>query len=369
MLNRRDWIKIGAGAFAASQLPLLGRAASTSPKKILVLGGTGFLGPHVVQRAIDRGHLVTLFNRGDSGKDLFPQVEKIRGDRQPGDNGDLSGLNNSRTWDAVIDVWANDPEVVMPIAKLLADRTAYYYFVSSIAAYNEFSKVGMDETSPTRLEKPGYGGNKARSEKGLQELFGNRVGINRAHAIVGPGDTSVTYYYWLSQLLKDEEIIGPGTGDDDFVQYVDVRDVANWIIDSVEQRRPGPFNICSAPQPFRVFLKESSAGIGGKARVVWIDNEFLRTEQHLRTFNDLPFWNFDRPGFEQISNAKARAAGFVSRPLAETARVAWASYLKIMPSGLTFPYSQYGDTHGISDERQKEILAAWKQKTAATRKS
>lgn len=363
MLTRRKLLKLAAFAFAATRFPALSRAAS--PKKILILGGTGFLGPHVVQRAIDRGHTVTLFNRGQSDKDLFPQIEKIRGDREPGGKGDLSGLKSDRKWDAVIDVWANDPEVVMPIAKLLADRTDYYYFVSSIAAFTEFSKIGMDETAPTRLDKSGYGGNKARSEKELQNLFAERVGICRPCAIMGPGDTSLSYHYWLSQLLKDQEIVGPGTGDDAFVQYVDVRDVANWTIDSIEQRRPGIFNVCSVPATFRVFLGESSRAIGGKARIVWVDGDFLRNEQHIRTFDQMPYWNPDRPGFEQISNAKARGAGFSTRPLVETAKDAWASYQKIIPPNVTYPYKQYTFEWGISPEREREILVAWKRKKAA----
>lgn len=360
MLTRRQLLKLGAYAFAATRFSTLARAAPS--KKILILGGTGFLGPRVVQRAMGRGHTVTLFNRGKSEPNLFPKLETIRGDREPGDKGDLSGLKNGRKWDAVIDVWANDPDIVLPIAKLLADRTGYYYFVSSIGAFADYSKTGMDETAPTRLDKPGYGGNKARSEKGLQELFTDRVGICRPCAIMGPSDTSLSYHYWLSQLLKDQEIVGPGTGDDAFVQYVDVRDVANWMIDSVDQQRPGIFNVCSLPTPFRVFLGDSSRAIGGKARIVWVNGDFLRNEEHVRTFDQLPYWNPDRPGFEQISTAKARAAGFFTRSLSETAKDAWASYQKIAPLNVTYPYKQYTFEWGISPEREKEILAAWKQK-------
>jgi 2'-hydroxyisoflavone reductase len=321
MLTRRKLLKLVACAFAATRFPTLVQAAS--PKKILVLGGTGFLGPHIVHRAIERRHTVTLFNRGQSGKDLFPQLEKIRGDREPGDKGDLSGLKNRRKWDAVIDVWANDPEVVMPIANLLTHRTDYYYFVSSIAAFSEFSKIGIDETAPTRLEKPGYGGNKARSEKGLKNLFAQRVGICRPCAIIGPNDDGLAYHFWLSRLAQDREIVAPGTGDDAFVQYVDVRDVAAWIVDSVEHARSGIYNVLSLPTSLRVFLQESQRGIDGKAKLVWVSGDFLRNEQKVGTFNNMPFWNPDRPGFGQISSAKARAAGFSNRPLAVTAKDSW----------------------------------------------
>jgi 2'-hydroxyisoflavone reductase len=357
-------LKIGAGAVAAMQLSRFARAGLSSAKTILILGGTGFLGPHLVRAALERGHKITLFNRNRSGSDRFPSVEKIRGDRQPGNKGDLSGLEDGRRWDAVIDVWANDPEVVMPVAKLVAERCGYYFFVSSIAVYADYTKIGIDERAPTRLDKPGYGGNKARSEKALVDLFGDRVGIARPSAIMGPGDESLSYHYWLSHLMRDQEIIAPGTGDDAFVEYVDVRDVATWIVNSVESSRSGIYNVHSSPTPFRTFLEESELGIGGKAKLVWVDNNFLQNDQHLHPFDNLPYWNPDRPGFEQISPAKANGAGFKPRPLRDTARDAWASYQQTVASDLTYPHKQYDFEWGISDTREKEILEAWKAKQA-----
>jgi 2'-hydroxyisoflavone reductase len=363
MLTRRELLKLGVYTAASSYFPRTTfSAGSLSPKKILVLGGTGFLGPPLVERAIDRGHTVTLFNRGKTGTDLFPSVEKIHGDRE---KGDLSGLTTDRRWDAVVDVWANDPAIVAPIANLLAKRTSYYHFVSSISVYADYSKVGIDETGPTRQERPGYGGNKAKSEKALTDLLGDRVGICRPCAIMGPHDTSLSYHYWLFHLLKDQEIVAPGTGDDCFAQYIDVRDVANWIIDCVEQSRGGIYNTVSEPLPFRAFLAESSSAIGGKAKLVWIDSDFLRNDQHVKTFDNLPYWNPDRPGFTRISSTKARAAGFGTRPLRETAKDAWASYQRIVPADLDYPQKQYGFEWGISPERERAILAAWKQKTAS----
>jgi 2'-hydroxyisoflavone reductase len=349
-------LKLGASAFAATQLPSLVRAAPAA-KKILILGGTGFLGPHVVERAMARGHSVTLFNRGQTAKELFPDVEKLLGDRE---KGDLSKLEGDRRWDAAIDVWANDPAVVVPVAKLLAERTDYYFFVSSISVYAHYKKIAMDETAPTRIERPGYGGHKARSEKALTDLLGERVGIARPSAIVGPGDTSLSYHFWLSRLLPEREIVGPGTGDDAFVQYVDVRDVANWMIDCVEQKRSGIFNTHSPATPFRAFLEQSSRGIGGKAKVVWVSGDFLHQE-NVRSFDHMPYWNPDRPGFAQISNAKARAAGLEIRPLNETAKDAWASYQKLVAPNLSYPQKQYGFEWGISAEREGQILAAWKR--------
>jgi nucleoside-diphosphate-sugar epimerase len=362
MFTRRELLKLGIFTLAATRLSRSVFAAKSSTKKILILGGTGFLGPPVVERALQRGHTVTLFNRGKTRADLFPDVEKIHGDRE---RGDLGGLTNDRRWDLVIDVWANDPAVVVPMANLLAKRTDYYHFVSSIAAYADYSKIGMEETAPTRTDRPGYGGNKARSEKALTDLLGNRVGICRPCAIMGPRDDSLSYHYWLSHLAKDQEFVAPGTGDDAFAQYVDVRDVASWIIDCAEKARPGIYNTVSEPVTFKAFLSESANGIGGKGKPVWVNGDYLRNQQHVKTFDNMPYWNPDRPGFERISPAKARATGFLSRPLRDTARDAWATYQKTVPPDLVYPQKQYGFEWGISPQREREILAGWKNREAS----
>lgn len=362
-ITRRQFIKFSAAAGGGLGLGIQSRRLfaekATNTQRILVLGGTGFLGPPVVERALEHGHVVTLFNRGKSSPELFPSIKKIRGDRE---KGDLSGLDGSRQWDAVIDVWATDPAIVMATAKLLADRTKFYFFVSSIAAYANYSKLNMDEAAPTRLDRPGYGGDKARSEKPLQEIFADRVGIARPCAIIGPRNDGLAYHFWLSRLAKDQEIVAPGTGDDAFVEYVDVRDVANWIVDSVEKRRPGIYNVCSLPTPFRVFLNESSRGIGGKAKLIRVNGDFLRNEQKVGTFNNMPFWNPDRPGFDAISSAKARAAGFSDRPLSESATDSWAWYQKTVSPNIVYPQKQDGLEWGISADREREILAAWKKR-------
>jgi 2'-hydroxyisoflavone reductase len=364
MFTRRELLKLGVFTLAATHFPRSIFAEKISTKKILILGGTGFLGPAVVERALQRGHAVTLFNRGKTNADLFPSVEKIRGDRE---KGDLSGLEGSRQWDAVIDVWATEPAMVMASAKLLVDRTQFYFFVSSIAAYANYSKINMDEAGPTRLDRPGYGGDKARSEKFLEEIFAGRAGIARPCAIIGPRNDGLAYHFWLSRLARDEQIVAPGSGDDAFVEYVDVRDVANWTVDSGEKRRPGIYNLCSLPTPFRVFLNESSRGIGGKAKLVWVNGDFLRNEQHVGTFNNMPFWNPDRLGFDQISSAKARAAGFSERPLSESSRDSWAWYQKIVSPNIVYPQKQDGLEWGISRDRERKILVAWNERQSRMR--
>jgi 2'-hydroxyisoflavone reductase len=180
---------------------------------------------------------------------------------------------------------------------------------------------------------------------------------------MGPRDESLSYHYWLSHLKKDQEFVAPGTGDDAFAQYVDVRDVANWIVDCAEQARPGIYNTVSEPLVFRSFLSESAAGIDGKGKPVWVNGDYLR-EQHVKTFDNMPYWNPDRPGFERISPAKARAAGFTTRPLRDTAKDAWTTYQKIVSPDLVYPQKQYDFEWGISAERERDILVAWKNKQA-----
>jgi len=180
---------------------------------------------------------------------------------------------------------------------------------------------------------------------------------------MGPRDDSLSYHYWLSHLAKDQEFVAPGTGDDAYAQYVDVRDVANWIVDCAEQARPGIYNTVCEPLPFKDFLSESATAIGGKGKPVWVNGDYLR-EQHVKTFDNMPYWTPDRPGFERISPAKTRAAGFTTRPLTDTAKDAWASYQKTVPADLVYPQKQYGFEWGISPEREHDILVAWKKRQA-----
>lgn len=208
--------------------------AKPSPQKILVLGGTNFLGPAIVERALEAGHEVTLFNRGKTNPGMFPKLERIRGDRETDNEGGISALSGSRRWDAVIDVWPSQPATVMPAARLLADRTDFYSFVSSIGAYADTSHTGTEETAPLRINERGYGGDKARSETQLGSLLGTKLGIVRPCPIAGPRDDSLSFHYWLRGLRNDGPIIAPGDGTSP-VELVDVRDVADWIL----QKRGG----------------------------------------------------------------------------------------------------------------------------------
>ena len=363
-MRRRTFLGLSVAAGAATLLTecrLTEPPAASSRKKILVLGGTNFLGPAIVEHAIERDHEVTLFNRGITRPYLFPAVEKLRGNRQV-EGGDLTAIEGRRRWDAVIDVWPEHSSLVQKTADLLSDRTDYYFFCSSIAVYTDFSRPNITETTDTHVDEPGwYGGEKAIAEKVIEARFPGRFGISRCHAILGPRDNGVTFHYWLRGLAQHDEVLAPGSGVDP-VQYVDVRDVAAWIIECVERERVGAHNVCGSLETltFRAFLEGSRDAIASTARLVWVDADFLRKEQGVRSFSDMPLWAplDEDAGFYKISGAKATAAGATFRPLAETARDAWHWYQSYFFKDTTFPVGGLG----LSRKRELEVLTAWHER-------
>ncbi len=362
-MQRRTFLQLAAASLAAPKLlgcePAPGGRAAT--RKILVLGGTNFLGPAVVERAVERGHEVTLFNRGLTRPELFPELEKLRGERSRG-GGDLAALGGGRRWDAVIDVWPEESELVAETARLLAGRAGFYFFVSSIAVYRDFGKIGLTEEDEVHRNDPGwYGGEKVLAEESARDAFPGRAGVARCHAILGPRDDGSAFHYWLRRLATEERVLAPGTGEDP-VQLVDVRDVAAWIVDCVEQERAGTYNLAgpASPLPFRSFLEGCRDAIGSQAELVWVDADFLRHEQGVTSFDQMPLWAplDEDAGFQQISSARALAEGMTFRPLAETARAAWHWYRAYFFRGTRFPTGGMG----LARERELEVLAAWSER-------
>ncbi len=366
MIDRRTFLKLPPAAVATALAYACGvpRSSTGSGKKILVLGGTNFLGPAIVERALVRGHEVTLFNRGITRPWLFPAIEKLRGERLP-EGGDLGALEGTRRWDAVIDVWPEHSSLVTQTADLLVERTDFYFFCSSIAVYTDFSRPGIDEAAPTHVDDPGwYGGEKAVAEAHVAARFADRFGVSRCHAILGPRDNGVSFHYWLRRLALQDEVLAPGSGEDP-VQYTDVRDVAAWIVDCVERHRVGTYNICGPDDPmtFSEFLEGARTAIGSRARLVWVDADFLRRDQGAHSFSDLPLWAplDEDEGFYQINGKRAIAAGAAYRPLAETARDAWRWYQSHFFKDTTFPLGG----QGLAREREAAIIEAWKQRPSA----
>lgn len=255
--SRRDLLKAGLAGALSLALPACARgkaagpAAPGAPMRILVLGGTGFLGPHFVAAARAQGHQLTLFNRGRSNPgrfagEEFADIEQLRGDRKS----DLSALEGDRQWDAVLDTSAYIPADVTRSARLLAPRVGQYLMVSTISVYAASDTPGQDEDAPlatladptvTEVTGETYGGLKALCERAAEAELPGRTTIVRPGLIVGPGDTTDRLTYWPARADRGGEILAPGTPDDP-TQFIDVRDLADFLLLALERRHTGIFN-------------------------------------------------------------------------------------------------------------------------------
>lgn len=322
---------------------------------LLILGGTVFLGRHTVEAALARGHEVTLFNRGQHSPELFPDVEKLRGDR----DGDLSALVGRR-WDAVIDPSGYVPRLVSDSAKLLADAVEHYTFVSSLSAYASFAEPNQNEDAPlATMDDPTieaitgdtYGPLKVLSEQAAQAAMPGRVAVIRPGLIVGPHDPTDRFTYWPVRVAKGGDLLAPAPADYP-VEFTDVRDLAKWMVRVAEQRIAGVFNASGPATPATLGgLLETCREISSSdARFVWADEAFLR-ENEVQPWSQLPLWIGNGPeydGFSRYDCSRAIATGLTFRPVAETvaATLEWA---QSQPADHTW-------RAGLSAEREAELL-------------
>jgi 2'-hydroxyisoflavone reductase len=328
--------------------------------KLLVLGGTRFLGRHVVEAALERGHDVALFNRGRTNPELFPDVEHLRGDREV----DLSALEG-REWDAVVDPSGYVPRVVGASAHLLADRAAHYTFVSSVSAYCDFAQVGIDEDYPL-AELPEesedvsahYGALKARSEEAVQDAFGERALIVRPGIIVGRYDWTNRFGWWVRRLARGGDVIAPDGGDWP-VQLVHGRDLADWLLGLAEAGTGGPFNAVPRPVSMKEVLQQMRETLGSDAVLVPVDEQFL-LDRGVEPWDHLPLWlatgsNPEFVGMMAVDASRAEGAGLRHRPLAETIRetLGWEEAAARRDDG-TRPLAT-----GLPPDRERELLSAW----------
>jgi 2'-hydroxyisoflavone reductase len=309
--------------------------------RVLVIGGTKFLGRAFVEAALARGHELTLFNRGETNPDLFPDVEKLRGDRA----GDLSPLEG-RTWDAVVDTSGYVPSVVRASAELLRD-VSLYAFVSSVSVYADFSSAPHEESACAELEdasadelaedSSNYGALKALCERAVSEVFRERSLIVRPGLIVGPHDPTGRFSYWAHRLARGGEILAPGPPEHR-AQFIDVRDLAEWLVLCVERRVTGVFNATNEGVPWGALL----AG----AEVTWVSSEHL-TEHGVGEWMELPLWIGDPAwaGMHRTVISRAVNAGLRFRPVAET--LAGAADAPAV------------EGVGLTPAREAELLSAW----------
>jgi 2'-hydroxyisoflavone reductase len=335
--------------------------------RLLVLGGTLFLGRHVVEAALARGHEITIFTRGRTNPSAFPEVERLLGDRD-GDLGALAG----REWEAVIDPSGYVPRVVRLSADLLAQATDHYVFVSSISAYRDFSERRFDESYPTG-ELPDdhgedvdrfYGSLKASSEQVIREVFGVRCAIVRSGLIVGRYDWTNRFGWWVRRVADGGDVLVPDA-DPWPVQIVHGRDLADWMLTLAERRVAGTFNATGPETPLemRDVLETARDVSGSEARFVRVDESFL-LEQGVEPFDDVPLWlaldaNPAYTGFFEADVSKALAAGLRFRPLGDTIADSLAWELERHGS----PDKDYGPAalaRGLDPAREEELLRAWR---------
>jgi 2'-hydroxyisoflavone reductase len=326
-----------AGADAA-------RTARGRALRILILGGTGFTGPHQVRYAVERGHHVTVFNRGRRQADLPDSVVQLRGDRNEPDGLESLRAEVSRgtRWDVVIDNPTSLPHWVRDAGVVLRDATEQYVFISTISVYADASRVGRDEDTPLAQYRGAdplaetmetfqastgalYGPLKAASEREAERQFPGRATIIRPGLIVGPGDASGRFTYWPVRLARGGDVLAPGTGHD-AVQIIDARDLAEWTIRVTENRTIGTFNATGPAGELSMaeMLGGIRAALDGtiETRLTWVPAEFL-SAQRIRGWSDMPVWvapRDDNAGFSRVSIQRALDAGLTFRPLATTAR-------------------------------------------------
>ena len=328
MTTRRQFLSTAAavsgGALIAHRaLEGLAWGAPPAPMNILILGGTGYIGPHLVRLAVSRGHKVTTFTRGRRKPELPPEVVQLIGDR----NGQLQALEG-KTWDAVIDDSATNPEYVRMSTDLLKGKAAQYLFTSSTGVYYPYLKRGLDETTMphTTMADPkdgseSFGVQKAQCEEIARAAFGEGAIVVRPTYIVGPGDTSDRFPYWPQRLARGGETLAPGKKSDP-VQVVDVRDLVAFYLKLLEEKRGGTYNASGPRDPLTMesFLDQAMKALGSTSRLVWIDDyEFLKAHQIPESVPFIMLEGNDL-GHTTIKNGKAVAAGLAFRPLAETVK-------------------------------------------------
>ncbi len=331
--------------------------------RVLVLGGTGYIGPHLVEHARARGHTITLFNRGQSKPGLFPSVEKLVGDRSvPGGLETLRG----RQWDVVYDLNPAQPSWIVDAIAMLKSRVSRYVFVSSTAAYRDFTQSYPDETFPVQdlaplsgpdAPKATYGQKKARGEQLVMDAFGAGGTVVRPGLIVGPGDLTDRFTYWPVRIERGGEILAPGTPTDP-AQWIDVRDLTEWMVRLAEQGTGGIFNavgprtVCGIGE----LLYGIKACYSNDAHFTWVPQPFL-SEQKVRSWGDMPVWSYTGASTVAFCTSvieKAKAAGLTFRSLEETVRAAMTWY-HARPAA-----EQEKLRAGMSAEREREVLALWR---------
>ncbi|MFD2673347.1 SDR family oxidoreductase [Marinicrinis sediminis] len=332
--------------------------------KLLILGGSMFVGYHMTKAALDAGHEVTLFNRGKTDPDAFPEAEKLIGDRME----NLTALQG-RQWDAVIDTSGYLPRVVKASVALLADQVKQYIFISTISVYQDFLNPGVDETYPvSEMDDPTnedvrsyYDELKVLCERTVEDYFPERGLYIRAGLIAGPRDPLDRFTYWPTRMKRGGDVL-VGGNPDDAIQFIDVRDLAEWTIRMIENEETGVYNATGPDEPLTMqqLLETCRQVTDVEAKFIYADSDFLM-EKKVIPWDELPLWN-PKQGetahmtyYLAVSNEKARAKGLRFRPLQETIR-------DILSWDATRPVDQMRYA-GLAEKKEQKLLKEWLERT------
>lgn len=331
LIDRREALLM-AGAAALLPGEIFAAEDKVKPLKVLILGGTGISGPHLVRELRTVGHQLTLMNRGKRNPGLFKDVETLIGDR----NGPLEVLEG-RQWDVVVDNSGYFPAQVRRSTEILKDHVQHYIFVSSISAYADLTPPGIDEDyrlapladpNATEITNDNYGGLKAACEQIVEQTFGERQAVIRPSYIVGPGDSTDRFTYWPVRVARGGEMLAPGTPADP-VQFIDVRDLADFMRGCIERKVKGRYNICNPPGTVTMgdVLETSKRVSGSNVSFAWVSQSFLERHALLES-GEIPIWaptSGKEAGAALVSSARAVAQGLRFRPLDTTIRdtLAW----------------------------------------------
>ena len=318
--------------------------------KLLLLGGPRFLGRAVADAALDRGHELTFFNRGTTNPDLYPEVERLVGDRAS----DLSALAG-RTWDAVVDTCGYLPKDVRASAEALAG-SGLYCFVSSVSVYADFSHpideesalAPLGELPDDEITEETYGPLKALCEAAVRDVFEDRASIVRPGLIVGPHDPTGRFTYWPHRVARGGEILAPAPPQAP-TQFVDVRDLGDWMVSLCERSIGGVFNATQPGVSWEALLETCRAVTGADSTITWVSRDFL-VEQEVGQWLELPLWidseDDEAAYFDRVTVDRALGAGLAFRPLRETVRD-------------TLDEAETTDAAGLTPEREAGLLAEW----------
>lgn len=358
--TRRDFLKSGAlagGVVASGVAPAFLRAPISSARlNLLILGGTGFIGPHLVRQAISRGHRVTIFTRGRREADLPGEVTRLVGDR----NGQLGALEG-KTWDAVFDDSATDPALVKQSTGLLRNAVGRYLFTSSTGVYYPYLTRGLDESHATSLEirnaedgSERYGVQKSQSERIVHDVFGDRGVVSRPTYVIGPGDTTDRFPYWPVRLAQGGEVLAPGKAEDP-VAFIDVRNLVEFMVRLVEDSRSGTYNVVgpqngmTAPE----FYRKAQAAINPDARLTFVDDYDFLSAHNIGGAIPWVMLKGNNYGHMSIKNDRAVAAGLSFRPIETTIRDTLAWWPSVPEARRNAP------RFAIKPDQEVAALAAW----------